>query len=95
MAQRPEPQKPSKNYSHRILSVLELPGIETAMTEAVAHMGINSSISVGDEAGSFTVCLDGWSYPDLIHEFGGCTAVGHFSGIPRKWHMGLQQYTGG
>lgn len=65
------------------------------MTEAVAHMGINSSISAGDEAGSFTVCLDGWSYPDLIHEFGGCTAVGHFSGIPRKWHVGLQQYTGG
>ena len=56
---KPGPRKPSKNYSHRILSVLELPGIETAMTEAVAHMGINSSISAGEESGKL-YSLFGW-----------------------------------
>lgn len=65
--QRSGPQKPSKNYLHQILSVLELPGIGTAMTEAVVHMEINSSISNRDEIVSFTTHLDGWSYHPLTY----------------------------
>lgn len=38
-------------------------------------MEINALISAGDETGRFTVCLDGWSYPELIHKFGGGITV--------------------
>lgn len=39
--------------------------------EAVAHLGIEVSISGGGEAGSFTICLDVWPYPDIMQKFGG------------------------
>lgn len=73
--QKSGPQKPSKNNLYLILSVLEFPGTEIAITEGVAHMEINALISAGDETGRFTVCLDGWSYPELIHKFGGGITV--------------------
>lgn len=92
--QRPGPHIPSKNYLHWILSFLEFPGIETAMTGAAAHKKINSSISTGDGTGSIQG-LDGWPYAELRHKFGGGSAVGHFSRIPRTRHRGLQQSTGG
>lgn len=44
----------------------------------MAHLGINPAISGGDEAGNFTVCLDVWSYAELMNKFGGYTGFGPF-----------------